>query len=83
MTTTGTNVHQDPSGIANDRALIERVEDGDAVLSVGPSRTPVHVPITDLPDGADAGTWVVLDLQIQPPLVLRVDTVLTDERRSG
>ncbi len=74
-------MHQDPSGIANDRAVVERIEDGEAVLSVGPSRTPVHVPVTDLPEGVDAGTWVVLDLQLQPPLVLGVDTAMTDERR--
>lgn len=63
----------DPSGITNNRAMIERIEDGAAVLSVGPSRTPVRLPVDDLPAEADIGSWVVLDLQMQPPLVLRVE----------
>lgn len=62
----------DPSGIAQDRGLIERVEDGKAVVRVGPSMTPVHLPIEDLPGGADVGSWLVLDLQLTPPLALRV-----------
>lgn len=74
-------MHDDPSGIANDRALIERIEDDEAVLSVGPSRTPVHIPVDELPQDATAGMWVVLDLQIQPPLVLSIDEALTESRR--
>ena len=76
-------MHADPSGIANDRALVEHITDGDAMLRVGPGRTPVQVPEDELPAGATPGTWVVLDLQIQPPLVLRVDTELTRERGHG
>lgn len=72
----------DPSGIGNDRAVVDRIEDGDAVLSVGPSRTPVHVPVDELPAGTDTGTWVVLDLQVQPPLVLSIDRDLTRDRRT-
>jgi hypothetical protein len=75
-------VREDPSGIGNDRALVERIEDGDAVLAVGPSRTPVHIPVDELPAGTDAGTWVVLDLQVAPPLVLSIDQELTRSRRT-
>lgn len=74
-------MHDDPSGIANDRAKIERIEDGDAVMSVGPSRTPVHVPVDELPEAAAPGDWVILDLQIQPPLVLGIDATMTEARR--
>ncbi len=74
-------MQSDPSGIGNDRAVIERIEDGDAVMSVGPSRTPVHVPVDELPGGADVGTWVIVDLQVTPPLVLSVDQDLTDQGR--
>lgn len=62
----------DPSGIAQDRGVIERFEDGKAVLRVGPSMTPVHLPLDDLPSGADVGSWLALDLQLTPPLALRL-----------
>jgi len=60
----------DPSGIAQDRGVIERFENDAAVIRVGPSQTPVHLPVTDLPAGAEVGSWLVLDLQIMPPLAL-------------
>lgn len=62
----------DPSGIAQDRGVIERFENGAAVIRVGPSQTPVHLPVADLPGGADVGAWLALDLQLTPPLALRV-----------
>ena len=73
-------MQSDPSGIANDRARIQSIEDGQVALAVGPSRTPVYLPEEDLPAGATPGTWVVLDLQLQPPMVLGIDETLTDER---
>lgn len=73
-------MNEDPSGIANDRARIQRVEEGSAVLAVGPSRTPVHLPLEDLPDGCAEGTWLILDLQLEPPLVIGIDRAMTDER---
>lgn len=60
----------DPSGIAQDRGVIERFDDDTAVIRVGPSQTPVHLPVTDLPQGAKVGSWLVLDLQMMPPLAL-------------
>jgi hypothetical protein len=74
-------VRSDPSGIGNDRAVIERVEDTEAVLAVGPSRTPMRVPVDDLPAEAEPGTWLVLDLQLHPPIVLTVDEAMTRDRR--
>jgi len=62
----------DPSGIAQDHGVIERFEDGAAVIRVGPSQMPVHLPVTDLPNGCEVGSWLVLDLQITPPLALHL-----------
>jgi hypothetical protein len=74
------HVPEDPSGIAPDRAVVDRVGEGIAVLLVGPGHTEVHVPAEDLPEDVGAGTWVVLDLQLHPPLVLGADPELTGER---
>lgn len=76
-------MQSDPSGIGNDRAEVTRIEDDEAVLAVGPSMTPMHVPLDDLPEGAGVGTWLILDLQLQPPMVLGVDQAMTDARSSG
>jgi hypothetical protein len=73
-------VPEDPSGIGPDRAVVDRVIDDRAVLLVGPGHTEVHVPAADLPEDVGEGTWVVLDLQLQPPLVLGPDPVLNGER---
>jgi hypothetical protein len=73
-------VEADPSGIPNDRAVVQRIEDDQAVLAVGPSRTPMRLPVHDLPEGAGPGTWVILDLQLQPPMVTSIDEAMTDER---
>lgn len=70
----------DPSGIGPDRAVVDRVRGDTAVLLVGPGHTEVHVPASDLPEEIEEGTWVMLDLQLQPPLVLGVDPELTGER---
>jgi hypothetical protein len=74
-------VKPDPSGIGNDRGVVQRIEDDVAVLAVGPSRTPMRVPLDELPAGVTPGTWLILDLQVQPPIVLQVDDAMTRERR--
>jgi hypothetical protein len=64
--------------IGPDRALIDQVtDDGTAVLRVGPGGTEVHVPVEALPEEAGPGTWVIVDAQIQPPMVVGVDEELT------
>jgi hypothetical protein len=63
--------------IGPDRALIDSIGEEAAVLRVGPGGTEVHVPVEALPEGADAGTWVVLDVQVQPPMVVDIDAELT------
>jgi hypothetical protein len=67
-----------PPSVGPDRALVHRLDDETAVLHVGPGATRVHLPAGDLPPEATEGTWVVLDLQLEPPLVLSVDEELTD-----
>ncbi len=74
-------MHADPSGISNDRAMVSAIEDDMAVLAAGPSRTPVRVPMSDVPEGTQVGTWLVLDVQLQPPMVLAIDEAMTAERR--
>jgi hypothetical protein len=76
-------MHADPSGITNDRARVTAIEDGKVVLATGPSQMPVRLPVEDVPDGTGVGTWLVLDLQLTPPLVLGIDEVLTAERPEG
>lgn len=76
-------MERDPSGIDNDRAFLRRIEDDEAVLAVGPSRTPLRVDAADLPGGATPGTWVVVDTQQSPPMVLSVDQAMTDERNDA
>lgn len=71
---------EDPSGIGTDRAVVDRLDEDVAVLLVGPGHTEVHVPAADLPDEVVEGTWVVLDLQLHPPLVLGPDPALNGER---
>ena len=75
----GATVHADPSGIPNDRARVTAIEDGNAVLAAGPSRTPVRLPMTDVPEGTTVGTWLVLDVQLHPPMALSIDAARTAE----
>lgn len=73
----------EPSGIAPDRALVEQVDETSALLRVGPGGTRVELGADDLPPEAVVGSWVILDLQLHPPLVLAVDEELTRERSEG
>ncbi len=69
-----------PPIVDPDRALVHQLDEETAVLHVGPGATRVHLPAGDLPPEATEGTWVILDLQLQPPLVLGVDESLTRDR---
>lgn len=47
-----------------ERAVIDRVEDGElAVLLVGQEQRELVVPVSQLPDGARAGVWLVIETQ--------------------
>ena len=76
-------MHADPSGITNDRAMVTAIEDGMAVLAAGPSRTPVRLPMSDVPEGTEVGVWLVLDVQLHPPMALAIDHQMTREHRGG
>ncbi|MFA9447131.1 hypothetical protein [Egicoccus sp. AB-alg6-2] len=73
----------EPTGIRPDRGFVDQVADGRAVLLVGAGRTPLHLDVEELPRDAAAGSWVVLDLQSTPPLVLGVDAELTRNGPAG
>lgn len=74
---------EDPSGIGTDRAVVDHIDGDTAVLHVGPGRVGLHVPVVEMPPEAEVGTWVVLDVQSQPPIVLSVDDELTARRGGG
>lgn len=68
----------EPSGVGPDRARVDDIVDDTAVLRVGPGGTELHVGIDELPAGAAENTWVILDLQTTPPLVIGIDEDLTE-----
>ena len=74
---------REPTGVRPDRAVVDQIAEGRAVLLVGPGRTPIHLDVEELPRDVGEGTWVVLDLQHTPPLVLSVDAELTEKGPSG
>jgi hypothetical protein len=41
-----------------ERAVVDRIDEGVAVLLVGPSEREVTVPASELPDGAAEGSWL-------------------------
>ena len=69
----------DDQPIGPDRAVVDRIVDGKtAVLLVGAQGTELHVPVDHLPEGAQDGTWVILDLAA---LIVGIDDDLTARRR--
>lgn len=71
----------DVSGVAEDRAVIDRIVDGiTAVLLVGTDERELAVPIEALPTGARERDWVVIDPAADPVQVLAVDPELTEQR---
>jgi hypothetical protein len=72
----------DEPRITDDRAVVDRIVDGrTALLLVGPTEAEAHLPVDALPEGTTEGTWVVLDLSVDPPRVIDVDEELTTARR--
>jgi hypothetical protein len=63
--------------------VIDRIVDGTtAVLLVGPSEDELLVPADVLPEGAREGSWLLVDLDTDPPTVFGVDDQLTEARSS-
>lgn len=61
------------TGIPADAAVLDRIEDGVAVLLVGPGEVEVELPVALLPAGARDGDWFRL---------LVPDAELTARRRT-
>jgi hypothetical protein len=76
-------VPDEPSGIGPDRAVLHHRDGDTAVLRVGAAMTEVHLPSDHVPEDVTVGTWLILDLQLSPPLVIGVDHQLTDRRRGA
>jgi hypothetical protein len=72
-----------PTGIPPDRAVVDRIVDGTtAVLLVGPTEDELLVTACSLPENAEEGSWVFLDLDADPPTIIEVDHELTEARSS-
>ena len=70
------------SPIPPDRAVVDRVADGQAALLVGAEETECVVPAGALPKGAKAGDWVIVEKAPEgAPTVIGVDAELTASRR--
>jgi hypothetical protein len=67
--------------VAPDRAVVDRiVDDTTAVLLVGPTEDELLVPSDSLPEEAAEGSWVIVDLDADPPTVSGIDHELTEAR---
>ena len=66
-----------------DRAVVDRVVEGTAVLLVGPDETERLVPADRLPAGAGEGTWLAVAPDADPVVVIAVDAEMTAARREG
>lgn len=64
------------------RAVIDRIVDDRAVVLVGKDESEVHVPTATLPDGAEEGTVVLVELGDEPRVV-EVDERETDARHAA
>lgn len=68
--------------IPHDRAVLDRIVDGStAVLLVGAAGHELTLPADRLPEDASDGTWLVLDVDVDPPVVVAIDEELTELRR--
>lgn len=68
----------DDQPIGPDRAVVDRIVDGKtAVLLVGSQEAELHVPVEQLPRGAQDGTWVILDSAAR---IVGIDRDLTERR---
>jgi hypothetical protein len=70
-----------PEPVPADRGVVDRIVDGHtAVVLVGPEEDELHVPVDALPAGAEPSSWVVLDLEVEPPAITAVDHDRTEAR---
>ena len=65
-----------------ERAVIDRVEDGLAVLLVGTDEKEVLARLRDLPEGSEPGVWLRVILAGERLTHAEVDTETTRVRKS-
>lgn len=53
------------------KAVIDRIENGIAVVLVGEDQAAIHVPEYFLPDGARKGTWLLVRFSIDEETTAR------------
>ena len=64
-----------------EKAVVDRIEEGLAVLLVGEKEREVPTPLISLPPGVQAGDWLQVELQEGKVLRARLDTKETERRR--
>lgn len=64
-----------------EKAAVDRIEEGLAVLLVGEQEQEVVVPLVGLPAGVQAGDWLQVELQEGIVLRARQDPQETERRR--
>ena len=65
-----------------ERAAVDRVEEGLAVLLVGNDENEILVPLKDLPQGTSAGTWLLVTLEGDRVKSAEIDAETTASRQS-
>ena len=65
-----------------EKAVIDRVEDGTAVLLVGDEERELLVPVTLLPSGARPGSWLRVKLDGERVVRIELDEAATESRRT-
>jgi hypothetical protein len=68
--------------VPDDRAVVDRIDDGIAVLLVGPAGDQHELDADRLPDGVGDGDVVAVTIDGDDIVVGEVDRALTDARRA-
>ena len=69
--------------VPSDRAAIDRIDHGQAVLLIGPQENEAHVPVELLPADAQPGDWLVVHAGPQGIEIAGIDAALTQRRRAN
>ena len=59
-------------------AVVDRIEDSNAILLVGDEQDRLVVPISDLPAGTKTGSWLEVDLADDRILSATLDLAATE-----
>ena len=65
-----------------ERAVVDRIEEGMAVLLVGEDERELVVPLRDLPKGTEAGVWLRVLIEGGSLKQAQVDSETTRQRRA-